>query len=129
MALPNAINSVYENPYPSGYTKAGDFGQLFYDELGASDNGQGYGTGNPQAVGLFSEIQNADYWSNTLIGTNPYEPFSFSMEQGNQYFIETDEPYFVMPDVVGTVPEPSTAWLIIIPGLFLLARRRKQLGF
>ena len=123
--LPNAVNGVYPSPNPvlESYTKAGDFGQLYYDELGASQ-GSGVNTSNPTALADFAGIQSAQYWStNVLSAYGITQPYGFNMNDGSQYFLNPDLGFYVMPVTSGRVPEPTiAAWLI--GGRVILSRRR-----
>jgi hypothetical protein len=76
--LPNAVNSVFENPAQVGYTRAGDMGQLYYDEVGASA-GSGFYSGNSQLTGEFSNVQSGQYWAEYLPGNGTIDPFDFDM--------------------------------------------------
>lgn len=114
--LPDAINGVYPNPFPSGYVKSGDFGQLYYDELNSPS---GFGMADP--LNYFSNEVGAQYWSATDADFNVTQPFGFNVGQGDQYFLNRDFPFFVWPvfsGQVSAIPEASAA-LFMIPAALL----------
>lgn len=108
--LPDAINTVYANPFPSGFVKSGDFGQLYYDELGSAA-----GAGMSDPLNHFAGEVHAQYWSWTYFDTtNIVQPFGFNVGRGDQYFLDPAFPYYVWPVTNGTlaaVPE-ANGWLL-----------------
>jgi hypothetical protein len=106
--LPSANNGVYANPAYTGYVKTGEFGQLYYDELGATA-GFGIYTGDPELVGNFTGITLEQYWSDDPVYLNP--TFEF----------------YVMPVTSGMVPEPATVACVAVGLIGLMARRGRRL--
>lgn len=121
--LPRASNGVYPNPVLSSYTKAGDLGQLYYDEWGAAA-GTGAGV-DPQ--NLFASEQSYWYWSyNPFVISPTYtvdQPFAFHLGRGDQYNLNENFGYYVLPVASGYIPEPATLTAAAAAGL--LARRRR----
>ncbi|MBX3424403.1 MAG: DUF1566 domain-containing protein [Pirellulales bacterium] len=122
--LPDAINTVYPNPFPSGYVKSGDFGQLYYDELNSTF------TGMADPLNYFTDEVHAQYWSFTLFdNTDIVQPYGFHVGQGDQYFLNKDFPFYVWPVFSGqiaVVPELSSAWLAGPVLLFAAALGRRK---
>jgi hypothetical protein len=100
-----------------GYTRAGDMGQLYYDEFNT-----------PAGSAPFYNIQREQYWSHNSTGPTTFDfwsTFYFNMGNGSQYFIGAEYPFFVLPMFVGQVPSPSAA-MLIAPALAAGAVRRRR---
>jgi hypothetical protein len=127
--LPSANNGVYANPAYTGYVKTGEFGQLYYDELGATA-GFGIYTGDPELVGNFTGITLEQYWSDDPVYVAQYgvnRPFGFYMGNGSQYNLNPTFEFYVMPVTSGMVPEPATVACVAVGLIGLMARRGRRL--
>lgn len=121
--LPSANNGVYTNPVLNSYTKAGDFGQLYYDELGSS---AGFGLQDP--MGIFANEQYAQYWSKWHPHGAPYDyieaPYGFNVGRGDQDFLDITFPFYVWPVASGTlaaVPEAGGWMMAVVSGTTMTA--------
>lgn len=105
-----------------GYTRAGDMGQLYYDEF----NSQAGSLNGPGTVPFYN-VEAAQYWSHN--STGPVYDFwgtlYFNMGNGSQYFIGGSFPFYVLPMTVGQVPTPG-AVLMLAPALAAGAVRRRR---
>ena len=119
----------------AGYNcTGGEFGHLYYDELGATVSGL-WTTADPDKLALFSNVQGNFYWTgSTGLLTSPEVTWKFSMNNGTKSFTITNDSFvnyaWAVHDgnIAGVVvPIPAAVWLFGsgLLGLIGISRRKK----
>ena len=110
-----------------------EMGHLFYVDLGGeADESLLDATGDTAQelanLALFTNVQSSLYWSSTTYAPDSHFAWSFWTATGDQHVLNKDFQLHALAvrrgDSIGTVPEPSTAWLALMPlGLLAVLRR------
>ncbi|PPD33647.1 MAG: PEP-CTERM sorting domain-containing protein [Methylomonas sp.] len=108
--LPSAGANLLDdyNNYGQLYYYGGQFGELYYYELGGTTSG------NIPNTTTFSNERVYAYWLATEYTPNPFHAWNFDTYNGNQNDVSKVTQFFawaVSPGRVAAVPLPSAAWL------------------
>jgi len=118
-----ALPGAGANP-KTGYNQTGgQFGQLFYNELG------GAAFSNIPNTANFTNEQASSYWLGTEVASQPSGARIFNARNGYQGFYGKDYQLYawaVSPGQVSAVPAPGTVWLIGSGLLGLAGLRRNK---
>lgn len=116
--LPSAGNDPKQ-----AYNQTGsELGQLFYSELGGTQND------NIPNTSTFNNEQSHGYWSGSELLTNPYFAWDFGMGDGGLWKDTKDQlfnAWAVSSGQVTTVPVPGAIWLMFSGLLGLLSLKRR----
>lgn len=117
--LPRYDNGKFPNAVISGYTRAGDLGQLYFDEFGWPSAFPNFADAS-----MFPGLVGGQYWTSND-PTSIFSTFGFNMSRGDQYFLNMDFPYFVLPMTTSpALPAPGAA--AALGALAIGARRRRR---
>ena len=125
-SLPTTVLAV------TGYNQTGSqMGDLFYNQLGGVSSTSIATTHNAN-YNLFTNVQNAVYWSGSEYASGQYDAWNFNTRNGNQRNFSKDSQYYawaVRPGDVAAVPVPGAFWLfgsamVALTGL----KRRGSIG-
>lgn len=118
-----ALPTAGANPQFGYNQTGGQFGQLFYNELGGAARGAIPNTAN------FTNEQAYAYWLGTEYAPSPNGAWDFYTDRGFQYYIAyKNYPLYawaVSPGQVSAVPVPGAVWLFGTGLLGLIGLKRR----